>query len=261
MADVKIKRGLIETPDGYIHYRTAGEGEPLVLLHQVPLSSLEFAAVLPLLAAKRRVIAFDLLGYGCSDAPSRGLTIGDFATSIIHALNGLKIERADLLGTHTGGVVANEIAATSPDRVHRLIVSGPAAWESWQQRYEFFARCRPFELDAEGASIKAQWETLSALTDDVTMIRRFITEKIKASPIWYAGYVAVFSADFAASFAQVIAPTMFLTGSRDMLAACGARLKALRPEVYEVIIADAGNWLAWEVPERFVAEVEQFLTA
>ena len=36
----------------------------------------------------------------------------------------LKINRADLLGVHTGGAVANEVAAAYPERVRRLIIGG-----------------------------------------------------------------------------------------------------------------------------------------
>lgn len=260
MNDAKLKRGLIETPDGHLHYREAGLGAPLLLLHQVPLSSLEFSAVQPRLAQTgRRVIAADLLGYGCSDAPARGLTIEDYAASIIHLMDGLGLARADVLGVHTGAAVANAVAANFPERVGKLVLNGAPAWEDWQTRYAMLARCQPFELDAEGASIKEQWERLRRYTDDVQLIRRFISEKLKAGPIWYPGYVAVFTHDFIATFARVQAQTLLLTGSLDMLAECSAPLKRVRPDLPEVIIEGGGNWLALEHPGRFAEEVTRFL--
>jgi hypothetical protein len=44
-----------------------------------------------------------------------------------------------------------------------------------------------------------------------------------------------------------------------MLAEHNAALKQIRPDAQEAIIEDAGNWLAWEVPARFIEEVERFL--
>ncbi|MBI1759883.1 MAG: alpha/beta hydrolase [Acidobacteria bacterium] len=260
MDNANLKRGLFKTPDGYVHYREMGAGTPLMLLHQVPLSSLEFSEVQPLLAQTgRHVIAADLLGYGCSDAPARGLTLEDYADSIIHLLDGLGLAQADLLGVHTGAAVANAVAANYPARVGKLVLNGAPAWERWQDRYAMLARCQPFELDAEGAAIKWQWERLRQYTDDVNLIRRCIAEKLKAGPIWYPGYVAVFTHDFLATFARVQAPTLLLTGSQDMLVECSAPLKRLRPELREVVIEGGGNWLAWEQPARFAEEVARFL--
>jgi len=260
MAAHQMKRAFADTPDGQMHYRVAGEGDPLIMLHQVPLSSLEFIDVQLPLAEKRRVIAPDLLGYGCSDAPSRGMTIADYATSIISLMNEMRIERTDLLGVHTGGAVANEIAAAYPERVNRLIIVGAPDWDTWQHRYESFARCHPFELDAEGASIKEQWARLARFTNDDKLIRRFISEKLKASPIWYVAYVAVFTYDFRARFTQVKAPLLFLVGSGDILVERTAPLKKIRPDAQEVVVEGATSWLAWEQPNRFIVEVERFLS-
>ena len=261
MTNARFKRGLIETPDGYVHYREAGAGEPLVLLHQVPLSGEEFSAVLPLLAQTRRAIAVDLPGYGCSDVPARGLTMNDYAASIVRVLDGLNITRADLCGVHTGAAVANAVAAEYPDRVRKLILNGAPLWQCWQERYAMFARCQPFELDAEGTSIKWQWERLRQYTDDAALIRRFIGEKLKAGPIWFASYVAVFTHDFAANLARVSAPLLLLTGTQDMLVESNAAAKHLRPDLREVLIEGGGNWLALEQPAQFVAAVEAFLNA
>ena len=45
-----MEHGYVSTPEGQIHYITAGDGEPLILLHQNPRSSREFLAMTPLLA-------------------------------------------------------------------------------------------------------------------------------------------------------------------------------------------------------------------
>jgi pimeloyl-ACP methyl ester carboxylesterase len=254
-----MKRGLIETPDGYLHFREAGQGSPLVLLHQVPLSSFEFNDVQPALARQRRVIALDLPGYGCSDVPPRGLAMSDYVAAVLRLLDTLQLEDADLLGVQTGAAIATAVAANHPARVRRLILGGAPAWRQWAQRYEMFARCQPFEFDAEGASVKEQWERLRQSTDETKLLRRFLREKVKAGPVWYAAQVAVLTHDFSADFVRVQAPTLLLNGSRDALADLSEPLTRLRPDVHEAVIAGGGEWLAWEMPERFAEEVERFL--
>jgi len=256
---MQIKRSLIETPDGYLHYREAGQGSPLILLHQVPLSSLEFSEVQPVLARNRRVVALDLPGYGCSDAPPRGFAMSDYVAVVTRLLEELQFEHTDLLGVQSGAAIANAVAAAHPARVRRLILSNAPAWRQWSQRYEMFARCQPLDFDAEGASLKAQWEQLRQSTDDSKLMRRFLREMIKAGPIWYAAQVAVFTHDFIADFLRVQAPTLLLNGSRSPLPDLSEPLIKLRPDVQETMITSGGDWLAWEMPERFVEEVERFL--
>ena len=88
-----------------------------------------------------------------------------------------------------------------------------------------------------------------------------VGEKLKAGPIWYPGYVAVFTHDFAANLARVTAPMLLLTGTQDLLVELNAAAKQLRPDLQEVMIEGGGNWLAWEQAEQFVAAVEAFLNA
>ena len=45
-----MKRAYAEIPEGQIHYRIEGEGEPLLLLHAAVASSNEFAKVIPFLS-------------------------------------------------------------------------------------------------------------------------------------------------------------------------------------------------------------------
>ena len=63
-------RGYADTSLGQIHYVEAGEGPPIVLLHQTASSSVMYARAMPLLAANYRAIAIDTPGFGMSDPPS-----------------------------------------------------------------------------------------------------------------------------------------------------------------------------------------------
>ena len=65
-----VRKGYVDSPMGQIHYRTCGEGTPLLMLHMTPQSSLQFQNTFPLLInAGFQVIAPDTPGYGMSDKP------------------------------------------------------------------------------------------------------------------------------------------------------------------------------------------------
>lgn len=84
-----IEQGLHRVGGVAISYRISGAGEPVVLLHGWPESSLGWAKVLPLLAARYRVVAPDLRGFGESDRPLAGYdsrTVADDVASLIAAL-------------------------------------------------------------------------------------------------------------------------------------------------------------------------------
>lgn len=82
-ASLAIRRAFVDTDDGQIHARMSGARDaatpPLLLLHQSPASSLVYAELLPLLAAKRWSIALDTPGFGESFRPSEQPSIADYA--------------------------------------------------------------------------------------------------------------------------------------------------------------------------------------
>ena len=55
-----------------IHYRMAGAGEPVVLLHGFPETSYAWRKIFPVLAKHYKVVAPDLRGFGDSDRPESG---------------------------------------------------------------------------------------------------------------------------------------------------------------------------------------------
>ena len=72
-----------------LHYEEHGSGEPLVLLHGGIGAGEMFAAILPELAARRRVITVDLQGHGHTadvDRPLRPESMADDVAALIEHL-------------------------------------------------------------------------------------------------------------------------------------------------------------------------------
>ncbi len=84
---------------------------PLLVLHGFPTSSFDFHRVVEALARRRRVLLFDMLGYGLSDKPDRVYDFAlqaDIATAFVHELG---VDRLGLLTHDVGDTVGGELLA------------------------------------------------------------------------------------------------------------------------------------------------------
>jgi pimeloyl-ACP methyl ester carboxylesterase len=104
--------------------RWPGSGDPLVLLHGL-LDSSEGWNHLAELSCER--IAFDLPGFGHSDAPERG-SLGGYARDIAAGLELLGVERFNLVGHSLGGGIAAALAEMMPDRVGAVVLLAPVGF-------------------------------------------------------------------------------------------------------------------------------------
>ena len=119
-----MKRGYASTPEGQIHYYNHGRGQPLLMLHETPRSAWSFAPLKRKLGTKFNCFAPDTLGFGMSDAPAPGTRMEDLARSMIHFMDDVGIERAHVLGFHTGNKIASAMAAAYPKRIHKAVLIG-----------------------------------------------------------------------------------------------------------------------------------------
>lgn len=118
---------------GLLHVERYGfGGAPVVLLHGFPTSSFLWRVVGPELAmAGRTAFAIDLLGYGESDRPfDADYGIAAQAEYVDRALTVLRVARATVVGVDLGAGVALRLAATRPNRVDRLVLVNPIAFDA-----------------------------------------------------------------------------------------------------------------------------------
>ncbi|MBI4189668.1 MAG: alpha/beta hydrolase [Betaproteobacteria bacterium] len=120
---MNIKRGLADTPEGQLHYRVAGDGPPLVLLHMTNLSSRAYVGLMSLLPGFR-TYAVDLPGFGYSDPLEGKPDIRTFALCVVHFMDTLGIKRAHIFGLHAGNKIGATLAAYWPERVERFVLAG-----------------------------------------------------------------------------------------------------------------------------------------
>ena len=126
----RLRFAAVKTRIGDISYVEAGVGPPLLALHGLGGTKASFLPTLAALADSHRVIAVDLPGFGESAKPiAAPYDAAWFARSVVGAMDGLEIERADLVGNSMGGRVAIEAGLREADRVGKLVLLCPAlAW-------------------------------------------------------------------------------------------------------------------------------------
>jgi len=157
-----IRRGYADTAYGQLHYAESGAGAPVVLLHQTPRSSDEYRELLPLLGRTHRAIAMDTIGFGGS-APATEHSIETYAAAVVALLDALGLRRTALVGHHTGGVIAVEVAAAAPDRVDRLVLSStPFVNAEARERRRHRPPVDLVEVEPNGAHLTELWQRRQA---------------------------------------------------------------------------------------------------
>lgn len=107
-----------------VYYELAGEGYPLVLIMGLT-GSLDWwdPAFISALAERHRVLAFDNRGAGRTRTPEAGeITVAMMAEDTAGLMEALGIGTAHILGISMGGMIAQELAVSHPDRVNRLVL-------------------------------------------------------------------------------------------------------------------------------------------
>lgn len=257
-----MKRAYIDIPEGQVHYQTDGSGEPLLLLHQTPLSSDEYAKMIPILAKTCRVVAMDTLGYGKSDVPPRRYEIPDYAQSVVSFLKALGISKTSIVGHHTGAAIAVEVAAADPGLVDKLILSGCPHYtpEMRQQRLNN-PRYRPMEIREDGSHTMTIWQNYSAVYRYPSLENRqmvFVNYMMAGTRAEDAHH-AIHRYDAETQLPLIKSPTLLMSGTRDTLFERLEATKSLIPRCRAMVIEGGGPLITLEMSDEFAQAILEFL--
>jgi 2-hydroxy-6-oxonona-2,4-dienedioate hydrolase len=112
-----------------MHARVFGEAGPggssVILVHGLVVSGRYMVPAAEKLAQDRRVFVPDLPGFGGSDSPPRVLDVAGLSGALSAWMEGIRLERATLVGNSMGCQVIAELAAHQPERVERAVLQGP----------------------------------------------------------------------------------------------------------------------------------------
>ncbi len=261
------QRGYAKGPYGLVHFNDTqtGTGVPMVLLHQAPMSHRQFDAVYGLLSQRGvRAIGIDTPGFGMSDPTPFVPQVADWASSIIAVLDHLKIARADMVGHHTGSLIATEVSLQFPKRVRKVVLNGPFPITETERQLildDLQKSEVDFEYRADGSHLQESFLKRSKFFGpgaDPRHITRIQVEKFQGfGPFWY-GHNAAYRYDHARTLPRMTHPTLILTNTGDMAYPMAQRAHQLRPDMAYVELSGGNVDIVDQAPEAWVEAVVAF---
>jgi pimeloyl-ACP methyl ester carboxylesterase len=207
-------------------------------------------------AAGFRAVAYDRRGYGKSEGAQSGAAADDLRGLLDH----LGVERAHLVGTAAGAIVAIDFALSFPQRVRGLVVANSHLGVQDEDYVKLQRRLRPspqFEaLPAEVRELGPSYRAANAAGTAawVELERSSRTAGTPALP------ETLNEITFAA-LEKLVAPTLLLGGDADLYMPPSV-LRMLKEKIRNaktVAIPECGHSAFWEQPEIFNREVAEFL--
>ena len=268
-AAVSISAGpdtFLTAGDGRLYYQQAGSpsGAAVLLLHDGLLPSTTWDDVWPMLARRFRVVRYDRRGMGRSDPPRSPFIPTE---DLLAVLDSLHIARATLVGSSSGSGLAIDFAIRHPDRVERLVLSGPvlhgmATSEHFAERGE-----HNNEPLAHGDSLGAarRWaDDRYQIAGANPSLRRRLYAMLAASAqdLRYDGrFERRFAVPAVARIGEIRVPTLILVGESDIpdVHAYAGAIEAGIAGARREVIKGAGHLVQLEKPAEFAREVESFI--
>jgi 3-oxoadipate enol-lactonase len=249
-----------------IAWERRGSGPPLLLIHGLGYGRWGWEPVVDELAQSHEVVLFDNRGIGESDAPLGPYSARMLAQDAVAVLDAAGLERAHVLGTSLGGMVALQVALDRPERVDRLVLActmagGESAAPMPEQTVRLMQEMPT--LPREVAMRRGVENALAPGAPPATIERIMEHRLATAQPLaaWLAQAAAGVSFDVADRLGEIRAPTLVVTGDLDVVVdpRNSELLAAGIPGARLELLPGSGHLFFWEQPERFVEIVEDFL--
>lgn len=236
-------------------------GTPVVLLHPWGESLRCFSRLTPLLPATISAVAMDQRGHGDADKPMDGYTLEELGADVTAFMDALGLPSAVLVGSSSGGYVAQQVAVSSPHRVTGLVLVGSP--RSLQGRPPFADEVDRLVDPVERAWVEQslQWfPRFHSVADDYVQDRIRDGIRIPAR-VWRDSLRGLASARPPTETASITAPTLIIWGDRDglLVRQDQERLSAAIPGSRLVVYEGTGHLVLWEQPGRVATDLTDFV--
>ena len=236
-------------------------GLPVMLVHAWGESKGSFDRLMPALPTFLRVFAMDQRGHGNADKPEHGYQLSAFASDIVEFMDAVSLETAVLVGSSSGGYVAQQIAAQVPDRVAALVLVGSP--RSLQRNPNFAEEVGKLADPIDPAWVRKslEWFPLFHAVPDWYLDGRVADGARMPARVWREALEGLMAASPPTDFGKITAPTLIIWGDRDELLPFDEQkaLSTAIPGARIVVYKDTGHLALWEQPERLALDLVAFV--
>ena len=244
-----------------LHYVRQGSGEPLLLVQGMSANHLHWGDdFLGLLSDDFDIVAYDHRGIGHSDRVTEPFTIAQLAGDAAALMDELGWESAHVMGISMGGMVAQELALSHPERVRTLTLGCTYCGGEGSRLTDAAVIQRLGELFMSGRTEEAlrygfEVNVSPAFAQDPAhyeMVERIARELPATLDVLMLQVQAIAGHDTSSRLPELGLPTLVVHGSADqMLPADNGRMIAgLIPGARLEVFDGVGHAFWWERPER-----------
>ncbi|ESZ87863.1 MAG: hypothetical protein Q27BB25_07075 [Blastomonas sp. CACIA14H2] len=231
---IRITRHYVDVPQGdgsrrRVHYRQAGSGPPLLMIHQSPRNGGEYAPLIERWAEHFTCIAPDTPGFGQSDPLPGAPEIDDFADALVATMDALGLPPCPAYGFHSGGIILVTALKRHPARFTGLAIGGYAIWTRQEMALFGERYLPPFEPSSYGEHLVWLWNRmleqswffpwfdvrdaarLPGAHADVARIDMAVREMLDSGAAYRAGYGAVLRAPRDIPPADAVTPPVLIS--------------------------------------------------
>jgi rifampin ADP-ribosylating transferase len=236
-------------------------GTPILLLHAWGESRRAFDRLLPLLPVNVHAVAVDQRGHGDASRPTAGYSLEDLAEDVDLFMATVGISAAVLVGSSSGGYVAQQVAIASPHRVAGLVLVGSP--RDLQGRPSFADEVDQLTDPMDPAWVRTSLSWFPRFND---VPQWYIDDRVRdgvriPAHVWRDTLSGLITARPPTDTATISAPTLIVWGANDELLprqdqeALAAAIPSSRLAVYE----NTGHLVLWEQPERLASDLMTFI--
>jgi len=250
-------------------WESFGTGDPVLWIHGLGYDRRGWGPAPSLLADRFTMITFDNRGVGESDAPAGAYSTAMMAADAACVLDAAGVESAHVLGTSLGGMIAQDLALSMPERVRSLTLSAttPGGSQAYPMPDKSVAAFAAFAADPSLTSLRRLVE--NSLSPQTVRERPELVEEIYAYRLehrpelapWQAQATAAYAFDSLAALPGLTTATLIVHGTDDNVVDYrnSELLAATIPKAELRLVQGTGHLGFWEEPASFAATVGDFL--
>jgi pimeloyl-ACP methyl ester carboxylesterase len=206
--------------DVTLNYRVDGNGpQKLVCIHGVGSYLEAWSGVVAHLPDQFTVLTSDLRGHGRSTRIKGRYEIDDFVNDTLALAGHVGFASFHLAGFSLGGLIAQRLALTHPERLRRLVLLATVAGRSPEERQAVLGRLAALaasQPSAHHAASLSRWLTEEFQERNPDVIAELRRRDAENDPACYAAaYRVLAETDFGGILDQIRSPTLIVTGEDD----------------------------------------------